>query len=259
MDKIFELLSKLLDNSSLTTLFIGVFLIIFSGVERIPIGNVTLEISSQAKLILLLTGIFLTLVSTLSLFKDKIFKMPKKSGSIDINDRQELDDKQDAILKLEELVKEIRAFVESRSDEVSLAVIDILNGVRDQAREFEREARDSRLAAKWLSSRKQKLLQSIKFSDLNSKTLEDFRAEVQKYIELIIESLENAKYIAPRAREIVFHITNPFPYVQAIQSLKSQIAHELNIHPDGLEATEIEKLNNCIDKLIEVIRRESSR
>lgn len=259
MEKISELLSKLLDNSSLTALFIGVFLIIFSGVEKIPIGNSTLDISPQVKLILLAIGVVLTIVSTLSLFKGRLFEIPKKRSDSGIEARRELDEKQDSITKLEELLQEIRAFVESRNDEVSLAVIDILNGVRDQAREFEKEAREYRLAAQWLSSKKQIILQSIKFSDLNSRTLEEFRSEIQKYIELIIESLEKAKHIAPRTREIMFHIGNPFPYIKAIQSLKSQIRHEFDIRANGLEETEIERLNDCIDKLIEVIRRESSR
>jgi len=259
MDKISELLSKLLDNSSLTILFVGVLLVIFSGVEKIPLGNTTLSISQPVKPILLVIGISLVLISTLFLFKDKLFKTPKKSVDSHVKARQELNAKQDSITKLEGLIQEIKAFVESRNDEVSLAVIDILNGVRDQAREFEKEARESRLAAQWLSSKKQTVLQSIKFSDLNSRTLEEFRGEIQRYIELIIESLEKVKYIAPRAREIAFHIGNPFPYTQAIQSLKSQINRELDVHPDGLEPKEIERLNNYIDRLIEVIRRESSR
>lgn len=260
MDKIPELLSKLLENSSLTTLFLGVFLIIFSGVEKIPIGSTTLTVSPQVKTILLVLGLILTFVSTLSLFKDKVFKTLRgKRSENSIKTRKELEEKQDSITKLEGLVQEIRTFVESRNDEVSLAVIDILNGVRDQAREFEKAARESRLAAQWLSSKKQAILQSVKFSDLNSRTLEEFRAEVQRYIELIIESLEKAKYIAPRARNITFHVGNPFPYVQAIQSLKSQIELESDRQLDGLKETELERLNGCIDSLIEVIRRESSR
>jgi regulator of PEP synthase PpsR (kinase-PPPase family) len=260
MDKIPELLSKLLENSSLTTLFLGIFLIIFSGVENIPVGSAFLIVSSQVKTILLALGIILTSVSTLSLFKDKIFKPSKgKRSENNIKNQKELEEKQDSIVKLEVLVQEIRTFVESRNDEVSLAVIDILNGVRDQAREFEKAARESRLAAQWLSSKKQTILQSAKFSDLNSQTLEKFRAEIQRYIELVIESLEKAKYIAPRARDITFHVGNPFPYVQAIESLKSQIEFESNRHPDGLKETELERLNGCIDNLIEVVRRESSR
>ena len=67
MDKISELLSKLLDNSSLTILFIGVLLLIFSGAEKIPLGNTTLSISQPVKLILLGIGIVLVLISILSL------------------------------------------------------------------------------------------------------------------------------------------------------------------------------------------------
>jgi len=259
MDKIPELLSKLLENSSLTTLFIGVFLTIFSGVEKIPVGNTTLDISPQVKLILLVIGVALTLVSTFSLFKDKLLKTPTKNEDSDIRAQQELNNKQDSIIKLEGLIQEISSFVESRNDEVSREIVDILNGVKNQAYEFEKEYRESKLAAQWLSNKNQKILQTIKFSDLNARTLEEFRAEIKRYVELIIESLERGTYIAPRMRGIAFHIGNPFPYVQAIQSLKSQIKHEFDIHPDGLEEPEFERLNKHIDRIIEVIRRESSR
>ena len=74
-----------------------------------------------------------------------------------------------------------------------------------------------------------------------------------------MESLEKAKYIAPRARNINFHIDNPFPYMQALQVLKVQIKKEFDSNEDALKRTELERLNACIDNLAEVIRRESSR
>jgi hypothetical protein len=259
MDKIPELLLKLLENSSLTTLFTGIFLIIISGIEKVPLGDATLSIYPQVKVALFITGIALTLISSLSLFKGKLFTTPRSRGDSATKTRQELNEKQNSITRLEGLIQEIRTLVESRNDGVSLAVIEILNGVRDQTREFERAAGESRLAAQWLSNKKQKILQSIKFSDLNSKTLEEFRTEVKRYIELVIESLENAKYIAPRAREIAFHIGNPFPYIEAMRALKAQVKHEFDLYSNGLEESEFQRLNEHIDKLIEVIRRENSR
>ncbi|MCY7286065.1 MAG: hypothetical protein LH679_22105 [Cyanobacteria bacterium CAN_BIN43] len=260
MGEISGLLTKLLENAPLTTLFIGVFLTIFSGVEKIPIGNTTLNVSPQVKLILLIIGIALTLVSTLSLFKDNFFNTIEKHGDSGRKAQQELAAKQASIDKLNILVQEIRAFVELQKDEVSLEVVDILNGAKNKAREYQKEVMASRLTAKWLSSKKKALVQSMKFSDLNSKTLDEFQHEIERYVELIIESLVDGTDITPGYRKIVFHIGYPFPYVEAIRSLKSQISNkgEFNIYASGLEELGIERLNNCIDNLVKDILSESS-
>ncbi|NJL37014.1 MAG: hypothetical protein HC899_09745 [Leptolyngbyaceae cyanobacterium SM1_4_3] len=259
MDKIPELLSKLLENYPLATLFLGVFLVAFSGIEKLPLGSTTVNISSQVKLVLLIIGLILTIVSILSLFKEQLPNSLKMTdGRDDYTIQEELEKQKAVVTELEELVREIKAFVESRNDETSLAVLDILNGVKDQAREYAKAARESRLAAKWLRSKQQSLLLSIKHSDFNSKHLEEFRSEIQKYLELVIESLEKSKYIAPRARKISFHIGNPFPYVKALQVLKKQIEREFSNNQDELKETELARLNDCIDNLAEVIRRESS-
>ncbi len=260
MDKIPDLLLKLLENSPLATLFLGIFLVAFSGIEKLPLGNSTVDVSPQIKLVLLVIGLILTTVSVLSLFKDKLPSFLRIPSSKDNLKAQEESQKQKAVAaKLEELIQEIKAFVESRNDETSLAVLDILNGVKDQAREFEKAVRDSRLAAKWLRAKQQSFLQTIKPSDSNSKNLEEFRSEIQEYLKLVIESLEKAKYIAPRARDIKFHLGNPFPYIQALQGVKAQIEKEFKSNQDGLKETEFERLNDCINNLAEVIRRESSR
>jgi hypothetical protein len=258
MDKIPELLLKLLENSSLATLLLGVFLIVLGGAERLPLGNTNLTISSQVKVILLIAGIALTLISALTLFKDKIFKVPKRGNrELSLKTQQKLESQQVMIIKLEEIIKEIREFIESRNDDVSLSLLGILDGVRDQAREFEKAGRESRIASQWLSNNQKSILQSVSFSESNTKTSDDFRAEIRAYVKLVIESLESSRYIAPGARNINFHIGNPFPYTQAMQSLKTQIKQEVDNH-QGLKETELGRLNNCIDKLIEDIRYESS-
>lgn len=258
MDKIPELLLKLLENSSLATLFFGVFLIILGGAEKLPLGNTTLTISSQVKVILLIVGIALTLISTLTLFKNKLFRINKGGNrEVSLKIQQKLESQQNTIAKLEEIIKDIREFVESRNDDVSLSLLDILNGVKDQAREFEKAGRESRLASQWLSNHYVSILQSIKFSDLNDQGLDEFRNEIRKYVELLVESLNQAKYIAPGARNISFHVGNPFPYMKALQSFKAQVKQEIDQH-QNLRETELGRLNDCIDKLIDDIRYESS-
>ncbi|MBW4691510.1 MAG: hypothetical protein KME27_07045 [Lyngbya sp. HA4199-MV5] len=258
MDKIPELLLKLLENSPLAILLFGVFLIVLGGAEKLPLGSSTLTISSQVKVILLVVGIALTLISTLTLFKDKIFRLPKgASKEVSLKTQQKIETQKNTITKLEEIIKEIKEFIESRNDDVSLSLLDILNGVKDQAREFEKAGRESRLAAQWLVNHHQSILQSVKFSEINGKASDSFRAEIKRYVELMVESLEEAKYITPGARDIAFHIGNPFPYTQAMQALKAQIKQEVDNH-QGLRETELERLNNCLDRLIEDIRYESS-
>lgn len=260
MDKIPDLLSKLLENYPLATLVLGILLVAVAGIEKLPLGNTTVDVSSQIKLVLLAIGLILTIFSILSLFKDQLPNFLKITGGRgNLKIQKEFEKEQIAVAKLEEVIQEIKVFVKSRNDETSLAVLDILNGVKDQAREFEKAIRESRLAAKWLRSRQQSLLQSVKLLTSNSKSLEEFRSEVQRYLELVIESLEKGKYIAPRARDINFHIDNPFPYIQALQVLKTRIGKEFSNNQDGLKKIELERLNACIDKLTEVIRRESSR
>lgn len=258
MDKISELLLKLLENSSLSTLFFSVFLIILSGADKLPLGNTTLTISSQVKVILLVVGITLMLISSLTLFKDKIFRKTKgENREISLKIQQELESQKRTIAKLEEIIKEIREFVGPRNDDVSLSLLDILNGVKDQAREFEKAGRESRLASQWLANHYLSILQSTKFPDLNAQDLDEFRDEIRKYIELLVESLNKAKYITPEARDISFHVGNPFPYIKALQSFKTQIKQEVDQH-QSLRETEFERLNSCIDKLIDDIRYESS-
>lgn len=255
MDKIPELFLKLLENSSLTTLFFGGFLMILGGAEKIPLGNTSLTISSQAKLILLVVGLGLTVISALTLLK--IIRVPRRSTEVNLRIQQQLEGQRSTIAKLEEIIKEIREFVESRTDDVSLSLLEILDGVKDQAREFEKAARESRIASQWLTNHYQSILQLVKISDLNNQTPDKFRAEIQRYVELLVESLDNSKYIAPSARNITSHIGNPFPYMQVLQSLKIQIKQEVDRH-QSLREEELRRLNDCIDKLIDDIRYESS-
>lgn len=259
MDKIPELLLKLLENSPLVTLFFGVFLIILGGAEKLPFGNTTLIISSQVKVILLVVGIALTLISALTLFKDKIFGITKeRNGEFSLEDQQKLESQQNEIEELKEIIKDIKEFVKSRSDDVSPALLNILNGVKDQASEFEKASRESRLASQWLSNHYVLILKSIKFSETNNKNLGEFRDEIRKYVELLVENLNKAQYLLPGARNISFHVGYPFPYIKALQSFKAQIKHEIDQH-QSLSEMELKRLNDCIDRLIDDIRYESPR
>lgn len=262
MDKIPELLLKLLENSPLVTLFFGVFLIILGGAEKLPFGSTTLIISSQVKVILLVVGIVLTLISALTLFKDKIFGITKeRNGEFSLENQQKLESQQNEIEELKEIIKDIKEFVKSRSDDVSPALLNILNGVedrvKDQTREFEKASRESRLASQWLLKHYVSILKSIRFSETNNKSLGEFCDEITKYVEILIESLNKAKYITPGARNISFHIGYSLPYVKALQSFKAQIKHEVDQH-QSLSETELKIFNDCIDQLIDDIRYESS-
>jgi uncharacterized FlaG/YvyC family protein len=257
MDTIPEVLLKLLENSSLVTLIFGVLLIVLGGAENLPLGNTTLTISSTVKVILLIVGVALTLISILALFKGTVFRAPKRESKELIATKQKNLEQEEQIKKLNNIIEEIKEFIGSRNDEISLSLIDILKGVESETRKFEKAGRGFRLAAQWLLNNQELLLQSTQFSDLNGKNLDSFRSEIQRYIELLVEGLEKFKYITPKARDITFHIGNPFPYIHAMQSVKARIKQEIDKHQD-LEETELERLNRSIDNLIKAIRGESS-
>ncbi|CAD5985155.1 hypothetical protein [Planktothrix agardhii] len=248
MDKALDLLIKLLDNYSLATLCLGTFLVALSGMDKWPLGSITVPVSNQSRLVLLIIGLILTVVSILSLF----FKEPFAKFLGITSDKGKLKD-------LEKLIQDIKALVESRNDETSLKVLDILNGVKRDFDEFAKETQESRLAVKWLRSKNQSLLQTIKSPGSSSQSLEEFRFEIQKYLDLLMESLQKGKCIAPRFRNINFHIEKPFPYVKALKELKKVIETEFNSNQDELNEAGLKTLNNYLDELVEVILKESSR
>ncbi|MEO1067510.1 MAG: hypothetical protein AAFW95_00055, partial [Cyanobacteria bacterium J06638_6] len=257
MDKISDLLLKLLEIPALVLLFCGVFLIIIGGSEKIPISNDELILSEVTKLILLALGLILTLSSFFLLLKDKFRPKSSQESRLESHEIQKFKAEENKIEGLENIIKEVKIVVESRSDETSLLILDILNGVKDQAREFERAAQESRLAAKWLTSEQEHILHSLDLSGGNNKSASEFKAEIREYLNLVIESLERFKYIAPSARNIGFHLHNPFPYMQAMKNLSMEIQQEFHDH-GVLKESELKRLIGCIDQLREVIRKESS-
>jgi Zn-dependent protease with chaperone function len=206
LSKLADLLSKLLDNYPLATLFLGTLLVALSGMDKWPLGSITVPVSNESRLFLLIIGLILTVVSILSLFfKDQ------------------------------------------------LANLVITNRVIKAKNKLKEQTQESNLAAKWLLSQQQSLLQSIKNSEFSSKSLEEFRSEIKKYLDLLIESLNNDLFITPKRRDINFHIKEPLPYVNALNRLKKEIKDQYK-----LNGTELKTLNTYIDQLVEDIKKESS-
>jgi|688.fasta_scaffold45591_2 hypothetical protein len=206
LSKLADLLSKLLDNYPLATLFLGTLLVALSGMDKWPLGSITVPVSNESRLFLLIIGLILTVVSILSLFfKDQ------------------------------------------------LANLVITNRVIKAKNKLKEQTQESNLAAKWLLSQQQSLLQTIKNSEFSSKSLEEFRSEIKKYLDLLIESLNNDLFITPKRRDINFHIKEPLPYVNALNRLKKEIKDQYK-----LNGTELKTLNTYIDQLVEDIKKESS-
>jgi hypothetical protein len=174
--------------------------------DKWPLGSITVPVSNESRLFLLIIGLILTVVSILSLFfKDQ------------------------------------------------LANLVITNRVIKAKNKLKEQTQESNLAAKWLLSQQQSLLQTIKNSEFSSKSLEEFRSEIKKYLDLLIESLNNDLFITPKRRDINFHIKEPLPYVNALNRLKKEIKDQYK-----LNGTELKTLNTYIDQLVEDIKKESS-
>ncbi|WP_144052412.1 hypothetical protein [Anabaena sp. PCC 7108] len=248
-----EFLIKLFENYQFITLGLGSFLLVLGATEKLVLRNNSWIISSQFKLILVVVGIVLMVISVLAMFKDKLFAPQNKI-------QKELEN---TTAELEKIRNKIKYLVESSNNSngyvSSSELTNILEGMENDIHEFQLRFHNSQKAAKWLKTKQESLLQAVKFSDLNSDinniSLDDFRAEIKKYIGLLIESLETSKNITPRRRKITYHINKPLPYIEVMEFLQIQIKQEVDKHPD-LTKEEFRELNNCIDALIRDIQRE---
>ncbi len=111
--------------------------------------------------------------------------------------------------------------------------------------------RESQIVSQWLASHYQRILTKAELESFvpNDQTPDSFRAAILKYIKLLVESLKNDMYITPRSLGITFHVNNPYPYIQALQSLKAEIGQEVDKHQD-LSETQLRQMNHFIEQLI---------
>ena len=253
MEKLPELLLKVLENPFVAALFSGVVLIIISGADRLPFVS---ALSPTVKAILLFIGISLLVLSPCIPLLNKFFSFKEsenkkmRQGYID-----KIEQRKNQILDLRKTIRKIEDLVKSRDDEVSRSIQDILNGIESEARKFRQAIAESSLAAKWLHSKRKILIKSTEST--NSSNPSTFCSEIEKYFELIVSSFDRGTYIKPEKRNITFHLQQPFPYIRALQAIKSQIDKELS-EQNELSESEIKRLHSCIDNLIENIRKESS-
>lgn len=253
MDKLPELILKLLENSSLTTLFSGVLLLVISGAGKLPFFS---TISPTVQKILLVVGIILIAISPFSLLEARFSRFISKEDNVSKNEeKQEVERYKQEVLELQDMVDKIKCLVKSRDDNISQSIRDILNGIEDNVREFEIAREESLIAAKWLVDTKQQIFEGARASIMKNDASDTFYSEVEQYFGLIVSSLENFVYIEPERQNVKFHINKPFPYIRAIRDIKVQIDRELNEHQE-LSESETHRLHHCIDKLIENIRRD---
>ncbi|PZO12587.1 MAG: hypothetical protein DCF25_17355 [Leptolyngbya foveolarum] len=190
--------------------------------------------------------------------KDKFVKFSGiKNEEFETEKKKEIESQRTEVSKLSKIIIKIEDLIEDKNDDVSQSIREILNGIEDTAKEFKRASEESSIAAKWLLGHKQSILRAVKHSTISADTSDTFYSEVEKYFELIVESFHRCTYIKPKKRNITFHLQQPFSYIKAIRAIKLQIDQEL-VKNAELNESEIARLHDCVDRLIENIRSESS-
>lgn len=254
---------KLLDNSSLTTLVFGVIILFLGGADKIPVGEEFIRIHDYGRILLQCVGLVITALSLVSLFRGKLSrkKDPNTEKRI-LKAENELSVVSIKLSELDEIIQDIKLIVETRDDDVSRIVLDVINGIKDHTREFGKELRDGRLAAQWLKTRKSDLVSSLELkhsrsSSLNTSSISD--EELLNYIDIMIENLNSGKFILPSKRERRSHIGNHEPYIKVIKSLKEAISERISSDPESLSKSSQERLFIHIDRMIDDILYENSK
>lgn len=249
------MLGKIFAKPSLAALFIGFLLLVVSASDKLAISNFSLTITSSFKYPLFGVALFTTLLSLIMLIIEER-SLPRKNISTNniLEQTHQPQQDRDKTANLERVIYQIQNLVEGKDDIISQQIHQLIKGIIESYNQYATDSERLKFAAKWIKSKRDKWLKTIKKSDYTGiSDLNKFNKEISRYIDLLTNNLEEQLYASPW-KSGFSQPDNPFPYIRALESIREQMEEELKNNPAELDDITATLLKKYVDRLIQDIR-----